>query len=409
MEAKRKEAESAKRSYIHRGEHRDTPPAESRRLYEARPTSLRLKVPVGQTITIDDAIRGHVEWQTDTISDPVILRADGGALYNLATVVDDTAMKITSVVRAAEHLSNTQVQMLLYRALGEPLPVFAHVPLVNAPPPNAKEKLSKRRMQQFMTPEVIAQLRACHVFGPELTDEQVKKQEHINPATVEFYRTLGYLPQALVNYLGRLGWSLDDKEEFIPLDRMVANFGLARVNNAPASFDPAKLLWLAGEYMRKLPLEERVAGVIPFLVRAGLVTEPLDAATREKVRKVVEACGDRIKILSDILTSGATFFRKDPQYDPKAVEKKLKKAGAPELLRAFADVLATFEPFAAAALEQRLQTFCTETGANKNLLIHALRVATTGSEVGIGLYEGLVLLGRDETLRRIGLALKLVG
>src|SRR5439155_8474759 len=137
-----------------------------------------------------------------------------------------------------------------------------------------------------------------------------------------------YLPEAVVNYLGRLGWSLDDKTEYIPLDVMVANFGLDRVNDSPARFDPDKLYWLAGEYMRLKPLPDKVVGCTAFLVRAGLVKEPLDAATRAKLEHVITASGDRIKLYSDILMYGAPFFRTDPQYDPKAVEKQLKKAGA---------------------------------------------------------------------------------
>ncbi|HYT94957.1 MAG TPA: glutamate--tRNA ligase [Gemmataceae bacterium] len=399
LDALRKDAEVAKRNFIHRCKCRNVPAADARRLLQERPAPLRLKVPAGRAIAIDDEIRGHVEWQTDQIGDPVIVRADGGALYNFATVVDDVAMKITHVIRAAEQLSNTDKQFLVYEALGAPLPTFAHVPLVFL----CGKKMSKRDSDKLRTSEVMKSL---HAIG--LTDAEIATRLDLNPIAVAFYRELGYLPAALVNYLGRLGWSMDDKSEVIPLDQMIARFGLDRVNKAPGNFDPAKLLWLAGEYMRMLPLEQRVAGIIPFLVRAGLVSEPLDEPTRDKIRRVVEACGERIKIFSDILTYGATFFQKEPQHDAKAVEKKVKKAGAPEALRAFKDVLASAEPFAAATLEQRLLTFCTERAVNKNLLIHALRVATTGAEIGIGLYEGMVLLGRAETLRRIDMALSLV-
>jgi glutamyl-tRNA synthetase len=395
----RKEAEAAKRNFVHRCACRNVAAADARRLFHEKPVAVRLKVPPGRTIAIDDKIRGHVEWQTDLIGDPVIVRADGGALYNFATVVDDAGMEITHVIRAAEHLSNTQVQILVYEALAQPLPQFAHVPLVFL---NGK-KMSKRDAEKLRTSEVMQSL---HAIG--FTDEQIAGRLDLSPIAVAFYRELGYLPAALVNYLGRLGWSLDDKSEIIPRDEMVAKFSLQRVNNAPGNFDPAKLLWLAGEYMRMLPIAQRVAGVIPFLARAGLITEPVDNATRDKVGRVVETCGDRLKVFSDVLLYGGSFFVKDPAYDPKAVEKKLKKVGAPEALRAFADVLASAKEFEAGPLEQLLQSFSAERGANKNLLIHALRVATTGSEIGVGLYEGMAILGREETLRRIGLALRLV-
>src|SRR5260370_10324135 len=172
---------------------------------------------------------------------------------------------------------------------------------------------------------------------------------------------MGSLPEAVVNYLGRLGWSLDDKTEYIPLDMMVANFGLDRVNDSPARFDPDKLYWLAGEYMKNKPMPDKMAGCTAFLARARLVKEPLDDATRAKLEQVIRASGDRIKLFSDILMYGAPFFRADPQYEPKAVEKQLKKAGAAELVRDFAKRLATAEPFDAPTLDKLLHEYIAET------------------------------------------------
>src|SRR5439155_17455150 len=159
LDAARKEAEKAKKNYIYRGAGRRTDPAQNRRLYDAQATTVRLKIPEGRTLAIDDQIRGRVEWQADLIGDPVILRPDGRALYNFATVVDDVALKITHVVRAAEHLDNTKTQVLAYEGLGAPLPQFAHIPVVNEPapkpgvnyplgvkPPNPNKKHSKREM-----------------------------------------------------------------------------------------------------------------------------------------------------------------------------------------------------------------------------------------------------------------------
>jgi nondiscriminating glutamyl-tRNA synthetase len=404
LDADRKKAEAAKQNYVHRGENRNAPPAENRRFYDAKPTVIRLKVPEGRTFHVHDSICGDVPAQTDLIGDPVILRADGRALYNFATVVDDVAMKITHVVRAKEHLSNTPVQVLCYEALGYPVPQFAHVPVVNAP--KSKEKLSKRKMKQFMTPEVIARLRAAHAVPADWTDEQIKSSEDLNPATVAFYRTLGYLPAALVNYFGRLGWSLDDKTEVMPLETMIANFGLDRVNDSPASFDPDKLLWMAGEYMKQLPLEDKVDGVVPFLQRAGLIGASIDDALRQKLRKVIEACGDRLKVYSDVYQYASFFFR-EPAYDPKAVKQRLGTPEIREHLGAFRDVLATFEPFEAAAIETKLKEFCDARQIKFGDVNHALRVATTGVTVGVSVFDGLAILGRDETLRRIDAALHL--
>ncbi|MFL5330210.1 MAG: glutamate--tRNA ligase [Gemmataceae bacterium] len=400
LDVDRKAAEAAKKPYVHRGPHRETAAAECVRLYNEKPTALRLKVPAGRSVVIDDVIRGRVEVQTDTIGDPVILRPDGRPLYNFAVVVDDVGMKITHVIRAAEHLSNTPTQVLIYEALDYPMPTFAHVPVVNEP--GSKKKLSKRDMKKFVTAEVKAKLRAIGY-----SDADIESRDDLNPATVAFYRELGYLPQALVNYLARLGWSLDDKTEVISLQDLVANFGLDRVSSAPASFDPDKLYWLAGEYMRVLPIEEKVAGCAPFLQRAGLLPADITAEQRDRLTKVVIACGDRLKLFSDILTYGSPFFRPDPTYEPKAIEKRLKKAGAADLLRAFAAELSNVEPFDAPTVDKALHNFCASRNLKPGELVHPVRVAVTGVEVGPGLFDCLAILGRDKVLRRIELAVKL--
>jgi glutamyl-tRNA synthetase len=396
----KKACDAAKKPYVHRGPHRNTPIEECLSLYRAKPTTLRFKVPLGQTVVVKDLICGDCEQRTDLMTDPVILRADGRALYNFATVVDDDALRITHVVRAREHLANTYSQVLFYQALGAPLPQFAHVPVVNEP--NSKKKLSKRDMKKFVTADIRQKLNAIG-----WTDEQIDSRDDLNPATVAFYREMGYLPSGLVNYLGRLGWSLDDKAEIIYLKDMISHFSLERVTNSSASFDPAKLYWVAGEHMKSLPLADKVAGCVPFLVRAKLLTEPLDDGARNLLTRVVEACGDRLKLFSDILKLGEPFFRKDPVYDPKSVEKRLKKPGAADLLRDFAQRLKATVPFEPASLEAALNAFCTERGLKQGDLVHPIRVATTGSEVGVGLFDILALLGQAESLRRIDMALAL--
>jgi glutamyl-tRNA synthetase len=401
LDALRKQAESQKQNYVHRGKDRALTPADAVRFFQQKPTTIRLKVPDNRTVVIDDQICGKVEVQTNLMSDPVILRFDGSALYNFATVVDDAAMKITHILRAKEHLSNTPPQMLIYEAMGIAPPVFAHVPVVNAP--NSSKKLSKRDAHKFVTPEVIAMLRAVHAVPADWSDEQIKKNESLNPVMVEFYRVMGYLPEALLNYFGRLGWSLDDKTEIMSLDTMIANFGFDRVNDSPASFDPQKLLWVAGEYTKTAPLERKVDGVIPILQRAGLVG---DQADRDKIAQVVSACGDRLKIFADALNYAAFFFR-EPQYDAKAVKQRLHKDGMSDRLREFAGVLKATEPFDVPTLEAKLQAFSEAKGIKAGDLNHALRVATTGVMIGPGVFECLTILGKDETLRRIEMALQL--
>jgi len=413
QDAERKAAEAAKRPYVHRGPHRDTPVGECMRLYREQPTTLRFKVPLSREAVVEDLVCGHCVQKTDLTGDPVILRANGTPLYNFASVIDDIALKITHVIRAREHLANTYTQVLFWEALNEPLPKFAHIPVVNEPapkpgakyppgvkPPNKNKKLSKRDMAKFVTPEVRAQLNAIG-----WTDEQIAARDDLNPATVAFYRELGYLPEGLINYLGRLGWSLDDKTEFMTVQQMIENFSLDRVNDSPASFDPDKLYWLGGEHMKLLPIEERINGSIPFLQKARLIGDPVDSTTRQRLHRIVEAMGDRLKLFSDILLYAPPFLKLEPEYDPEAVESVLKKSGTADLLKGIAEALSACEPFDATHTEKALHEFAAAKGIKGGSVNQPVRVAVTGVSRGPGVYETLAIFGKAEVLRRIDLAI----
>jgi nondiscriminating glutamyl-tRNA synthetase len=400
-DAERKAAEAAKQPYLHRGPHRDTTATECVRMFRERPTALRFKVPSGRTVVVDDLIRGRCEQATDLLPDPVILRANGTALYNFASVLDDAALEITHVIRASEHLNNTYPQILFLEALGLPQPRYAHVPVVNW----KGEKMSKRKLPP-LTEDERSKFRQLG-----WTDAEIDASG-INLATVAYYRELGYLPEAVINYLGRLGWSLDDKTEFIPLDQMMAAFdletGIGRVNSAAGEFDPKKLFWLQDEHMKLLPVEEKVRRCLPFLQRAKYVADPASPADAAKVEVILRASGDRVKLFSDILQYGGPIFRADPDYNPKAVDKRLRKAGAAELLRAFVPVLEACDPFDAPTTEKAMADFCAARGIKLGDMVHPVRVATTGVEVGFGLFDTLAILGKPEVLRRINLALQKV-
>jgi len=348
----------------------------------------RFRVPPGKT-TIDDLIRGKIEWDNSTIKDPVLVRSDGHALYNLATVVDDYVMQITHILRAEEHLSNTPVQVMLYKALDLPIPKFGHLPFVCEP--GSHKKLSKRDMKKFVTGDVYKSLR---MLG--WTDKEIDNRDDLNPATLAFYKELGYIPTAIINYLARLGWSLDGETEKISLKNLTESFSLDRITKGPASFDPVKLLWLNSQYMKDLPLYAKLEGTTPYLNRVGI--QNINKIT---LAQVIESCGDRLKLLSDIITYGAFFFR-DPQYDMKAVQKRLLKDGVPELLEGYTEkVLRNIEPFHPDVLEKALQDFCEKKKANPADLIHALRVAVTGVTIGPSVFHCLAILGREEVLKRI--------
>ena len=201
---------------------------------EGRPFVVRFQVPRDQSVVIEDAVRGRVEWDAGLIPDPVIQRGDGSPLYNFATVVDDAAMRISHVIRAEEHLSNTPVQVLLHQALGHELPIFAHVPYVAAP--GTQEKLSKRKLDKYRNnPQFRRLFEAADRVLPRIGRGG---EDRPDPVMVEYYEVMGYRPEAVFNALSRLGWSLDDKTEVMSRETIVGAFTLDRVVKSPAGLDP---------------------------------------------------------------------------------------------------------------------------------------------------------------------------
>lgn len=401
QDQRREIAQRMKKAYVHRGSNRDVPPEENLRQYKAKPAPVLLRVPEGETVVFEDHVRGRVEVNTDTIRDPALLRAPNekgvtGALYSFATVVDEIDFEITHVIRAEEHLANTPVQVLIFKALGATPPEFAHIPLVNY----KSEKMSKRKLPA-LTANEIASLQACG-----WAYDEIMCRSDLNIATVAYYRALGYLPEALVNYLLRLGWSLNDTDEFIPLDVAIANFSLERVTKAPGNFDEKKLLWLQTEYMKRLSPAEKLEKAIPYMQRAKLVGDPLDPTVSALLLKITEMSGERIKLLSDLVFYAAPLLKDAIEYRPQLLAERLTKAGGPDRLRAFADVLRATEPFDPPTILAAFMGFATAQGVKPKDLDGALRVALTGETVGFGLPETMSLLGRDKALARIEAALK---
>src|SRR5262245_34841331 len=299
---------------------------------EGRPYALRFQVPPGRMLLLHDLIKGDVEFSTDEIGDFVIVRPDGSPLYNLASVVDDVEMEITHVIRADEHLSNTFPQLLMFEALGRTLPAFAHVPYVAEP--GSKAKMSKRKLAEYEKQGILVYLHQ--------------------------YIEKGYLPDAVVNYLARLGWSYDASQEIFTRPELIEKFSLDRVNSSPASHDQDKLFWLEGEWMKTIPPERKVRGVLPFLRSEGLISEPLSDADRARIERVIEALGDRLKVFSDILKLGRFFFTETLTYDADAVKKRLRKEGVPAMLAELDRVLARTEPYDLATLEKAVHDYAEE-------------------------------------------------
>jgi len=405
LQAEREAAQEAKQRFVYSRAFMAATDDERKR-YEAegRGAVVRLKMPREGSCRFTDGIRGEMELDWAREQDQVIQRADGTFIYHLASVVDDHAMRITDVIRAEEHLSNTARQIFIAEGLGYPLPRYAHLPFVAEP--GSKNKLSKRKLDKYMKNADFAKL---NEHGARIVERIGRKisPDAFNPVIVDFYKRVGYLPAAIVNYLLLLGWALDDRTEFFTRDEMIEAFSLERVNKAAAGFDPKKLTAFQEHYMAALPIEEKVAICLPYLQKAGLVADPAAADEIDAVTAIAAAAGDRIKVAGDILEFEDFFSADDAlRLDEKAFEKRLRKPpDAAALLKGFRERLESIEAFDAGTLEAALKTYVEERGIKIGQIIHALRVATTGKAVGFGMFETLAIIGRERCLARIDRAL----
>ncbi len=400
VQAEREAAEGEKRSFVYsRRWMAETEEQAARFEAEGRQAVVRLKMPREGVCRLQDLVRGQVEFEWAREQDHVIQRADGSCLYHLASVVDDHDYEITHLIRAEEHLSNTPRQIFIAQSLGYPLPQYAHLPYVAEP--GSKTKLSKRKISKYLkNPD----FRKLYEHGESIAERcgHHVSAETFNPVLVDFYREVGYEPDAILNYLLLLGWSLDDKTEDFSREAMIEHFSLERVNKGPASFDPGKLLAFQERYYQRLPRKQKIARAVPFLQRAGLVSDPPPCDVAEPLGEILDAAGDRLKVSGDVLDY-AEFFQADDAfpYDEKAFQKRVAKEGAPELLRGFREELERVEPFDAQTLESCLRRFVEREGIKIGDLVHPLRVAVTGKPVGFGLFETLAILGRQRCLARV--------
>ena len=335
IQAERAAAEAEKRPFTYSRRWMAETDADATRLEAAGRTAVvRLKMPRSGTCRFHDHIRGDVEFQWSQEQDHVIQRADGSCLYHLASVVDDQDFAITHVIRAVEHLSNTPRQIFIAQSLGYALPEYAHLPYVAEP--GSSNKLSKRKLDKYLKHPDFKKLydhglRIARAIGHETSGET------FNPVIVDFYQTVGYLPAALVNYLLLLGWSLDDKTEQFTREEMIRHFSLERVNKSPASFDPLKLWAFQQRDMMALPMEQRVALIMPFVRQVGWVHSLNAQQAETRVRQIAVAAGDRIKTAGDILDY-PEFFCADDQLavDAKDFDKRVRQADAGRLAAAAA-------------------------------------------------------------------------
>ena len=373
---------------------------------EGRTSVVRLKMPREGTCSFDDLVRGKVEVEWALEQDHVVQRADNSFLYHLASTVDDEDFEITHVIRAVEHLSNTPRQIFIACALGYELPQYAHLPYVAEP--GSLNKLSKRKLEKYLKQHEFKKIydRGDAVIRAKGIETST---DTFNPVVVDFYREIGFLPAALLNYLLLLGWSLDDKTEIFSRQEMIHHFNLDRVKKSAASFDPEKLMAFQERHIQGCSPQAVTALALPFLQGAGLVSAEPDQIELLKVTAVVAAAGDRIKVAGDILDY-PEFFQDDDKlsYDEKAVNKRLRTEGTFGRLDNFRSELEVVEPFDATTIDDLFHRFTKKHGIAVAQIIHAVRVAVTGKTVGFGVFDALAILGRKSCLARINRALGMI-
>lgn len=366
LQAMREKAEAEKRPVRYDGTWRDRDPA------TAPPgvkPAIRFKAPQQGETVIEDHVQGRVVFQNKELDDLIILRSDGNPTYNLSVVVDDHDMSVTHIVRGVDHLTNAARQTQIYKAMGWLVPEMAHIPLIHGPD---GAKLSKRH----------------------------------GALGVEAYRAMGYLPQAMRNYLARLGWSHGDDEIF-STGQMVSWFGLDGVGKSPSRFDFVKLENLNGHYMRSTPDTELLEAFLAFLPHIAGGPEMLariDAGMRAKLLRAMAGLKERAKTLVDLMKSAQFLFAERPlTLDDKA--KQIMADGGVDALKALLPVLEAAD-WNVQSLEAAVKAHAEQTGAKLGKLAQPLRAVLTGTSTSPGIFDVLDVLGREESLNRITDALK---
>ncbi|HEX7123815.1 MAG TPA: glutamate--tRNA ligase [Gemmatimonadaceae bacterium] len=340
-----------------------------RRLARGEPYAIRFRVPEGTT-SWDDLVHGTISFNNQDIGgDFVILRSDGTPVYNMAVVSDDIAMRITVVMRGDDHISNTPKQILLYRALGAPLPVFAHLPMIHG---TDGRKLSKRH----------------------------------GAMAVGDYQHMGIVPQAMVNFLALLGWSPGGDREIMTRQELIELFSVEGLLKKASVFDPQKLEWMNGQHLNLMPLEELSTIVEPLVVEAGLASREELRERHEWWLQLLQLLRVRARTTIDIVRQASIYFTQGVEYDASAVAKQWKdRAATTELLRAVRERIAN-APWEAPSLEASLNALAEERGIGRGKLFQPLRVALTGQDVSPGIFDVLMVLGRERAVRRIDRALE---
>ena len=334
-----------------------------RRLVNGERAAVRFKVPDGP-VSFDDAVVGEVTISSEMIEDFVLLRSNGQPTYHVSVVMDDIDMRITHVIRGADHISNTPKQILLYRALDAPIPVFAHIPLILGPD---KTRMSKRH----------------------------------GATSVTAYQEQGILPEAMRNFLALLGWSPGNDQEIFNDDELISAFSLQGISKANAVFNPDKLAWFNTQYIAKLPHEKLLQYLKPEYIKAGLWRDSFEKEESVWFRFLIDLYRPRAKVLQDFPRQSRMFLIDHVEYDKAAVEKSLKDDTIRGYLRTLADRLQALPEFTHDSLESVVRGLAEELGIKAGTLMNAARVALTGQAVAPGLFDVMLLLGQEKTAARL--------
>ena len=357
---------------------RDIDPAEAqRRVDEGEPYTIRIKVPQDRgDVVVHDAVHGDVTFNARELDDFIIFRSDGTPTYNFATVVDDADMGITHILRGDDHLSNTPRQVMVYEALGAPVPVFAHISMILGAD---GKKLSKRH----------------------------------GATSVEEYRDAGYLSDAFVNYLALLGWALDGETTIVPRDVLASRFSLDHVSKNPATFDPEKLDWVNGQYLQAMDDATFSSEVLmPQLVAAGLEADGAPAHDSAWYDLLSSLLKPRTTLAPQVVEKARFLYEGDEvTFDEKSVSKNIAKEGVSACLEAAREALQAIDADAwrADAIDAALEELPERLGVGKRKVFQAVRVAECGNQVSPPLGASMELLGRDASLARLTRAMPLAG
>ncbi len=369
LEAEREEQQARGETPRYSGRHRNLTPEQQQQFEaEGRVPSIRFRVPEGKTYSFDDLVKGTITFDTAEMGDFVIVKKDGIPTYNFAVVIDDYLMKISHVLRGEDHISNTPRQLMIYEALGFEAPVFGHMTLIVN---ENRKKLSKR-------------------------DESIIQ-------FIEQYDALGYLPEAMFNFITLLGWSPEGEQELFTKEELIETFKTERLSKSPAVFDTQKLSWINGEYFKKIELERAVQLCLPHLQKAGLVAEQLDESAMKWVNALVALYQDRLRYAAEITTVTGTFFAENVIDDTEAAAV-LAEETVPQVLRAFLCQVQESEggdTFDADAVKDMIKAVQKETGCKGKQLFMPIRVAVTGVVHGPDLNQSIMLLGKEKVAARL--------